>query len=130
LQERFGELVNPNNGRRAVQQVVCTDTVFQGEQRHHLPDIVVNWDIEARVLAELASDRCGVVHKDAGHETAPYYTGNHRPTAFVLARGPHISAGEKLTDGHIVDIAPTLLTMVGVEPPRHMEGRVWNALVG
>jgi predicted AlkP superfamily phosphohydrolase/phosphomutase len=130
LQAYFRELVNPQNGRIAAQQVVCTDTVFPGEQRQHLPDIVVNWDIETRVLADLASERCGLVSKAAGYETAPYYTGNHRPAAFVLARGPQIAEHDVLTGGHIVDIAPTILTMLGVDPPRHLDGRVWHTFLG
>jgi predicted AlkP superfamily phosphohydrolase/phosphomutase len=130
LQTACQELVNPQNGRLAAHQVIRTDSVFPGEQRQHLPDLVVNWDLEAQVLAELTSDRCGVVRKAAGHETAPYYTGNHRPTAFALARGPHIAEGEELVGGHIVDIAPTILTMLGVDVPQHMDGRVWSAFVG
>jgi predicted AlkP superfamily phosphohydrolase/phosphomutase len=130
LQTACQALVNPQNGRLAAQQVICTDAVFPGEKRHNLPDLVVNWDIEAQVLADLASDRCGVVRKEAGYETAPYYTGNHRPTAFAFARGPHIAAGEKLVGAHIVDLAPTLLTMLGVDPPRHMDGRVWGTFLG
>jgi arylsulfatase A-like enzyme len=31
--------------------------------------------------------------------------------------------------GHIVDLAPTILTMQGVDPPTHMDGRVLNQLV-
>jgi predicted AlkP superfamily phosphohydrolase/phosphomutase len=130
LQTACQELVNPQNGRLAAHQVVRTDSVFPGEQRQHLPDLVVNWNLDAQVLAELASDRCGVVRQAAGHETAPYYTGNHRPTAFALARGPHIAEGEVLVGGHIVDIAPTILTMLGVDSPQHMDGRVWNAFLG
>jgi predicted AlkP superfamily phosphohydrolase/phosphomutase len=130
LQERLQELVHPHTGKLAAQQVVCTDAVFPGEKRQNLPDLVVNWSLEARILADLASDRCGIVHKEAGYQTAPYYTGNHRPSAFVLARGPRLSANVEFTDGHIVDVAPTLLTMLGVEPPQHMDGRVWGPFTG
>jgi predicted AlkP superfamily phosphohydrolase/phosphomutase len=122
--------VNPHNGRIAAQQAVCTDDVFPGAQRSHLPDLVINWDIEARVLAELTSDRCGTVSKEAGYQTAPYYTGNHRPAAFVLARGPLLPEGNSFTGGHIVDLAPTLLALLGVAAPRHMDGRVWEAFLG
>jgi hypothetical protein len=40
------------------------------------------------LLAELASDRCGrVASTAAGYRAAPFFTGNHRPATFVLARG-------------------------------------------
>jgi len=125
LEERLGELINPENGRRAPARVLNVDPIFPGDRRQDLPDVVVTWDEEARVLADLESPACGRVSLVAGHETAPYYTGNHRPFAFVLARGPGIEAGRSLDGGHIVDIAPTILAMLGVEPPAYMEGRVW-----
>jgi predicted AlkP superfamily phosphohydrolase/phosphomutase len=130
LKASFDKLVNPQNGRKAAHQIICTDEVFPGEQRHHLPDLVVNWDIDARILAELVSDKTGLVRKEAGYETAPYYTGNHRPTAFVLARGPKVPQGKALSDGYIVDFAPTILAMLGVDPPPHMDGRVWGEFAG
>jgi predicted AlkP superfamily phosphohydrolase/phosphomutase len=131
LQTCMKALVNPQSGRIAVRQVVCNDDVFPGPRRDCLPDIVVNWDIEAKVLSELLSDRCGLIHgKAAGYEITPYYTGNHKPTAFVLARGAKIAEGELLTGGHIVDLAPTLLAMLEVDPPKHLDGRIWREFIG
>lgn len=131
LQARLKELSNPRNGRPAARQVVCADDVFPGERRDHLPDVIVNWDIQAQVLSELQSERCGLVKgKAAAYQTDPFYTGNHRAAAFVTARGPTITQGDVLTGGHIVDIAPTILAMLGVDPPRHMDGRVWSEFIG
>jgi predicted AlkP superfamily phosphohydrolase/phosphomutase len=131
LQTCMKALVNPQSGRVAVRQVVCNDEVFPGPRRDCLPDVVVNWDIEAKVLSELLSDRCGLIHgKAAGYEITPYYTGNHKPTAFVLARGAKIAEGELLIGGHVVDFAPTLLAMLEVDPPKHLDGRIWREFIG
>jgi predicted AlkP superfamily phosphohydrolase/phosphomutase len=131
LKERMQELVNPQNGQIAAEQVVCIDDVFPGEQRRHLPDLVVNWNIESKVLNELASEKCGLVRsKNAGYQTAPYYTGNHRPSAFTLTRGPIVRQGDALKGGHIIDVAPTILAMLGVELPPHMNGRIWDEFAG
>jgi predicted AlkP superfamily phosphohydrolase/phosphomutase len=131
LQANLQELVNPHNGRLATQQVVCTDDVFPGERRQHLPDIVLNWDMEAKILSELQADACGFIQgKAAGYQTLPFYTGNHRPAAFVLARGPQIPERYVLDDGHIVDIAPTILAMHGIDPPRYLDGQVWSEFIG
>ena len=130
LRREIAQLVNPLNGHHAVDRIHLTDSVFPGERRQNLPDVVVTWDVDAKVLAELASDSCGVVHKKANYETAPYYTGNHRPRAFVVARGPGISAGAVLENGHIIDIAPTILAMLGVEPPAHFDGQIWGEFLG
>jgi arylsulfatase A-like enzyme len=58
-----------------------------------------------------------------GHETPAYYTGNHRPVAFLLAAGAGVSAGARITGGHILDVPATVLALLGVDPPAHFEGR-------
>jgi predicted AlkP superfamily phosphohydrolase/phosphomutase len=131
LQMRLKALVNPQSGCVATRQVVCNDDVFPGPRRDYLPDIVVNWDIDAKVLSELQSDRCGLIRGNtAGYEITPYYSGNHKPTAFALARGPRIAEDEIFTGGHVVDIASTILAMLGVDPPKHLDGRIWSEFIG
>ena len=49
---------------------------------------------------------------------------------FVIGRGPAMATGRVLGDGHIVDLAPTILSILGVEPPPHMDGRAWAEFTG
>jgi predicted AlkP superfamily phosphohydrolase/phosphomutase len=130
LQAHLGELVNPTTGLVGAQRVIHTPDVWHGDRLGDLPDVVVTWNEEAQVLADLESERCGPIRLKAGHETAPFYTGNHRATAFALARGPGVASGTTLEGGHIVDLAPTLLAAFGVERAPWMEGTVRAGLVG
>ncbi|HUP00990.1 MAG TPA: alkaline phosphatase family protein [Gemmatimonadota bacterium] len=129
LRASLSELIVPETGRVAADRIVRIDQLLPGPEQRHLPDLVVTWDFEARILAELRSERCGLVRKEAGYQTAPYYTGNHTPNAFVLARGPHVQSGAALTGGHIVDLAPTLFALLGVDPPAQFEGRAWAEIL-
>jgi predicted AlkP superfamily phosphohydrolase/phosphomutase len=131
LRSNIQDLVNPQNGGVATCQVICIDDIFPGPRRDYLPDLVVNWDVDAGILSELQSSKCGLISGNtAGYEISPYYTGNHKPTAFILARGPRIPEDKIFTGGHVVDIAPTILSMLGVEPPKHLDGRVWSGFLG
>jgi predicted AlkP superfamily phosphohydrolase/phosphomutase len=121
-------LVNPVNGSAAA-TVFATDEVFPGAQRRHLPDLVVTWHPDARVLGELRSTGGSHVSGLANHQVSPFYTGNHRPNAFVLARGPGLRNDRAPADGHILDLAPTLCTLLGVDPPPHFQGRVWQEVL-
>jgi predicted AlkP superfamily phosphohydrolase/phosphomutase len=129
IETRVSELVEPEGGRAAVERVVQMDDVFQGAQRPHLPDLVVTWNPQARVLAQVASEATGPVRKLAAYQIAPYYTGNHRPNAFVLAAGASVVPGSTFTDGHILDLAPTIFAILGEQPPAHFEGRAWDHLI-
>ena len=60
LAEQLGELVNPATGDRAVERVWLCDEVFPGDQRDHLPDLVVTWSGEAPIAAlDIAALRPG-----------------------------------------------------------------------
>ncbi len=122
LAEELARLTNPTTGR-AAGRVGLIDELFPGEERRHLPDLVISWDEAARVLDRLEGPRAGLVCGKCGHETPAYYTGNHRPNAFLAAAGAGVAAGARLEQGHILDVPATVLALLGVDPPAHFEGR-------
>jgi predicted AlkP superfamily phosphohydrolase/phosphomutase len=126
LHAQLEQLTNPKNGVRAAERACLTDAIYQGPRRADLPDALVTWNPHARLGNEIATPELGTIRKQSGHEVSPFYTGNHRPNAFVLAQGPALRAGATLENGHIMDIAPTILAMLGVGAPAHFEGRVWQ----
>jgi predicted AlkP superfamily phosphohydrolase/phosphomutase len=129
LAQEMEGLTNPANGALATERVTLMDEACPGAERPHLPDLVVSWRNEARVLNELEAPGCGCVHGPAGHEVSPFYTGNHRALAFVSGRGPTIAAGSTLAGGHILDIPATVLALLGVDAPAWYEGRAWTSLL-
>lgn len=50
-------------------------------------------------------------------------TGSHRSDGFILASGPNIEAGSDLPAGHSLDLAPTILNLMGAPIPEHFEGK-------
>jgi predicted AlkP superfamily phosphohydrolase/phosphomutase len=122
-------LVNPANGERAAALVHKTQALFQGPRRDYLPDVVVCWNMDARVTTELQAERYGTARSgEPSWRVAPYYTGNHYPNAFAVATGPGIPEGVALEGTHILDLAPTLLLRYGIDPPDYMDGRPLGAL--
>ncbi|MCX7629542.1 MAG: alkaline phosphatase family protein [Geminicoccaceae bacterium] len=122
LELELRALRNPTN-RRPAGRVYLLDSLFPGSERPHLPDIVISWDEQARVLDRLEGPSAGLVCGKCGYETPAYYTGNHRPNAFLLAAGAGVTAGARLEDGHILDVPATVFGFLGVDPPPHFEGR-------
>ena len=88
--------------------------------RDQLPDVVVCWSDEARILA-LESDAVGTV----SGASPDGRTGTHKPPGFVLARCVSDRTISIREQAHIFDFAPTLLASFGVDKPAAMEGRVW-----
>ncbi|HET7585384.1 MAG TPA: alkaline phosphatase family protein [Gemmatimonadaceae bacterium] len=110
------ELVNPATGARAVREVIRADDRFAGPRRDYLPDLVVLWSDEAPITA-LDSPR-------VGHCAAPSpdgRPGTHAAPGFLIASGA-AAAGASLDGAHVRDIAPTILSLYGVERPNYMDG--------
>lgn len=123
LMQGIGELRDPQTGRGIVRDVLRSDEVFPGPRTQYLPDLIVRWEPGAPISA-MASQRIGVVTRTSP-DPRP---GTHQGPGFVLAQGPGIPAATQMNDGHIVDVAPTLLTRLGVAVPDYMHGRAWPEL--
>lgn len=58
-----------------------------------------------------------------------YLSGNHKSNGILLMKGPHVKQGVVLKDAHVLDVAPTILYLLGLQVGADMEGRVLsNAL--
>lgn len=49
--------------------------------------------------------------------------GGHRPRGFVIAKGSEITPGSTLPEGNAVDLAPTILHLMGAPIPEYMDGK-------
>jgi predicted dehydrogenase/predicted AlkP superfamily phosphohydrolase/phosphomutase len=122
-------MTNPANGKLAARTVYKTDDVYRGPCRSHMPDILINWSDDAKITTELWTATHGIVRsKKPNCALPPYYTGNHRPNAFLISVGPGISRGVVCEGASILDLAPTILNRFGIDPPDYMDGRVLSEL--
>jgi len=122
-------LAGPATGKPAAHTVYKTDEIFKGPCRSHLPDIIINWDPEAKVTNELLAGKLGRIKtKEPGYGVVPFYVGNHRPNAFAIVTGPDVPKGECLEGNHILDLTPTILSLLGLETPAYMDGKVLDQL--
>ena len=126
LQAELAAMVNPENGIRAAARI-ATPAEFPGPEAGRLPDLMVPWSEDARVLTQVSAPRAGLIEGPAGWQVGADYTGNHRPNAFIVARGPGVAAGTTVA-ADLRDVAPTVLGLLGVDPPAHFEGRPIHAL--
>jgi predicted AlkP superfamily phosphohydrolase/phosphomutase len=107
----------------AVRRVWMRNEIFPGPMQEHLPDIIVTWNNEAQ-LTVLESPRFGVI-KGVSQDARP---GTHSPRGFLLAGGPGIPR-DRQERGHLADVAPTVLTLLGLKTPAHMNGCPLDALI-
>jgi predicted AlkP superfamily phosphohydrolase/phosphomutase len=117
-------LINRHTGRPVVRKVICTAEALPGERQSYLPDIIVLWEEDAEIT-EVYAPEFGTVQAPSPDARS----GTHRAPGFVLVRGPGVPQGEELKNGHVTDLAPTVLARFAVPMPVHMDGHVWGTLL-
>ncbi len=119
IRHELKRLVNPATGRPAIRDVVATAGVYEGEQRDELADLVILWSKEAPIES-LHHPDLGLVERSH----APLRRSQHAPEGFLIAKGPHLARGARVAEASILDLAPTILHLMGEPVPSDADGRV------
>lgn len=127
LIKKLYECTDPLTGKKVVEKVFKREEVYSGDYIGEGPDIVIWWK-EGVVLSGLRCTRPdGTVVTVTEKHISDSRTGNHLPYGVLLARGRHIRKGVEIKGAELIDLAPTILHLMGVPVPDNMDG---NVLVG
>lgn len=115
------ELVDAASGVQAARRTYRMDQVLGVPIGDVLPDVVIQW--ERKVVEALDSPRTGRIVVPNDHRT-----GDHRPEGFLIGAGPGVahrpSGLDSPTAFGLLDVAPTMLTALGVPVPPELLGRI------
>jgi len=110
------DLRDARSGRSLVRSVARTRQSPE-ENAPALPDadVIVSWEPFATDVVESTTlGRIGPV---------PFLrSGSHVERGFIILNGPEIPAGSAIGPGHSLDIAPTILSLMGVPVPLGFDG--------
>ena len=114
--ERLSALEDPETGQRVIEAVYRREEIYQGPYLERMPDLVAKpkggYTIATRfrggVLFEPMSD---------------HLTGGHRAEGILIVKGKGLAKGKKIEGATIMDLAPTILYILGVPIPEDMDGR-------
>ena len=115
VSQHLRALINPRTGKKVVADLIRTRQSAE-DRDPKLPDadLIVLWSHEpADVVDSPAFGRIGPVPFRRG--------GSHTREGFVAIGGPQIPHGE-LRLGHAVDLAPTILQLMGAPIANHFDG--------
>jgi predicted AlkP superfamily phosphohydrolase/phosphomutase len=124
--------VDADSGDPVVEEVERTDRLYPGGGKlEALPDLVVRWS------STPASSQRAIVSPE--HGSIPWPTpgghpdgrsGNHRGEGFLLASGEGIPPGVRFEGAHIVDLAPTVFSLLDLPPCPEWTGSALSLAVG
>ncbi len=102
--------INVTSGEPLVKAVLRSADLYEGDNLHYLPDLLVEWNRSAPV-EEIYSPNTGTI-------TGTYRkcrTGDHTPEGLFFIRGPSIAPGQMQEQVSVMDLAPTIASLTGVE---------------
>jgi len=117
---KLGGLVDQETGDVAINEAFDTDALYHGPYKGNAPDLLMGYNHGYRISWDCAS---GVVAGPVFEDNVKAWSGDHIVDP-RLVPGILLSNHEIGTDDpHIVDLAPTVLTLFGIPPAPHMDGR-------
>jgi predicted AlkP superfamily phosphohydrolase/phosphomutase len=114
-------LRDPDGGDQVIAQVYKKEELYHGDRVALAPDLILHTDRSKYVSfghADFGSNR--ILEPSIGQ------TGHHTMDGIVVLHGPGVKANEAIR-GDIIDIAPTVLYVLGLPVPSIMDGKVLQA---
>ena len=110
---------HPETGEPLVGEVYERDELYQGPHAHLAPDLTV-------VLTDWRYRTIGLHDFTTNRLISPAFgpTGDHRMEGILVASGPAFRTGATPRAAELLDIAPTVLHLLGIPVPGDMDGRV------
>lgn len=117
------QLVDPVRGLKLVRRVDRSDARLGTDRSPLTPDLLVKFRTDIGPVEHAYSPRLGMIHEP---NARPHYvrTGDHVPQSRAWIATPSHRAGAKFVHRNVLDLAPTILSLLDVAPPPHMKGRI------
>ncbi|MFZ0546733.1 MAG: alkaline phosphatase family protein [Candidatus Promineifilaceae bacterium] len=111
------------NGRPLVTKIILREDTYHGPHAKYGPDIhIIIDDYNMIAFPLFATDNKIITQQIRGD------SGCHRREGIFIAHGSVINQGERIDEANILDLAPTILHLLGQPVPRRMDGRVLSEI--
>jgi len=122
------DLKDPEYNETMVENIYKREDIFTGKNQNKTPDIIVKWKNDAyrtqslfNSLKNSKDEFFGVIDQRETNETI---SGEHKHNGIFLIKGKDIKEGLKFTGARIIDLAPTILHLMGLSVSREIDGVV------
>src|SRR5450432_184024 len=126
---KLAELKDPRTGRPVINRVYRRAEIFHGPFADEGADLVLDWWSENSLFSTQPSfpedtDKPALIIREHKPSETSEWGGTHRLNGILVARAPAFKNGAEIETPHLIDIAPTILHLLGVPVPEDMDGSV------
>jgi predicted AlkP superfamily phosphohydrolase/phosphomutase len=128
LIEKLYELKDPDTGQQVIKKVYRKDEIYHGRYTDQAPDLILSWWEENSFTVKASQpERKGlpILERDLGPIVGGRdLSGAHRLHGVLIMSGGPIKQGLSLKETQILDVAPTILYLMGMPVPGDFDGRI------
>jgi predicted AlkP superfamily phosphohydrolase/phosphomutase len=127
VEDVLASLVDPATGERLISNCYRPDEIYSGPHTAKAPEILPSWWEDGFLLEQSAPGKSAPPNVE--RSTAPIQGGvefaaSHRLDGVLMLSGGPLRRDFAFTGAKIVDVAPTVLYLMGLPVPEDMDGRV------
>lgn len=129
LADKLMALQDPETGERIVRRVWRREEQYHGPCLDQAPDLTIEWvdyGYWGRGRYDIQQAPVFETRKEMDFSKL-LLSGTHRPDGIFIASGSGVEPGATIEGAHIVDLAPTILGILGLPIPEYMDGTVLQA---
>jgi predicted AlkP superfamily phosphohydrolase/phosphomutase len=119
------EALGDPEGRQMGTRVLRPESLYREVRGAAPPDLFVYFgDLRWRSVGTVGTGQIHTFENDTGPDDA-----NHAPEGLLIGSGPGIAPSGPIDGMQLMDVAPTVLRLFGIEPPADLHGRAIVAIV-
>src|SRR5262249_55662810 len=101
--------------------IVTADEAYGAAHHPNIPDLLIEFRSDLGLLEACRSARVGEIR--ASNDRFMQRSGDHTAQSRLWIKSPRLTPGASQARGHVVDFAPTVLDLCGVDPGTEIDGR-------
>lgn len=125
IRQRLYALRDPNTGEKVVDAAYASEELYTGPCLDQAPDI----NVLMRDLSYITHIGRELASKHTFGPVSTYESATHRLEGMVILNGEGCRRGDVLREASIMDLAPTILHLMGLPVPEDMDGHVLTSVL-
>ncbi len=110
-------------GKPIVKEVLKGEDVYRGKYINLAPDMMIRWN-DSVISGIVCTDENGKEVRVTEKDVVDHRSGNHTPKGIFIAKGKDFKKGLEVQGLELIDIAPTVLYLMGMPIPEDVDGKV------
>ena len=132
ISDKLKELKDPRTDEPVIKRILRREEIFHGPYVNEAADLILDWWETSHFSTSHSFPedmlRPAVEIRERRPSTRAEWGGTHRRDGILIAHGKAFKKGAEIHGARLIDMAPTILYLMGQPVPEDMDGRVLEEL--